>query len=108
MNAGTQLAQIENRADIVSPQVLASFALLGIVPWIAKAIIGIKSSAARSMPGSTRPKTFERNLVVIGAGSAGLVSAYIAAQVKAKVTLVEAKDMGGDCPQHRLRAVRRR
>ena len=55
------------------------------------------SSAAKVYAGFTRPKTFERNLVVIGAGSAGLVSAYIAAQVKAKVTLVEAKDMGGDC-----------
>lgn len=96
VNAGTQLAQIENRADIVSPQVLASFALLGIVPWIAKAIIGI-IKRRKVYAGFTRPKTFERNLVVIGAGSAGLVSAYIAAQVKAKVTLVEAKDMGGDC-----------
>ena len=45
----------------------------------------------------TKPKRFERNLIVIGAGSAGLVSAYIAATVKAKVTLVEAHEMGGDC-----------
>lgn len=45
----------------------------------------------------TRPKRFERNLVVIGAGSAGLVSAYVAASAKAKVTLVEARKMGGDC-----------
>jgi pyruvate/2-oxoglutarate dehydrogenase complex dihydrolipoamide dehydrogenase (E3) component len=45
----------------------------------------------------TRPKRFDRNLIVIGAGSAGLVSAYIAAMVKAKVTLVEAHEMGGDC-----------
>jgi pyruvate/2-oxoglutarate dehydrogenase complex dihydrolipoamide dehydrogenase (E3) component len=44
-----------------------------------------------------KPKRFDRNLIVIGAGSAGLVSAYIAAMVKAKVTLVEAHDMGGDC-----------
>ena len=44
-----------------------------------------------------RPKRFDRNLVVIGAGSAGLVSAYIAAMVKAKVTLIEAHNMGGDC-----------
>ena len=45
----------------------------------------------------TKPKRFDRNLIVIGAGSAGLVSAYIAAMVKAKVTLVEAHEMGGDC-----------
>lgn len=44
-----------------------------------------------------RPESFDRNLIVIGAGSAGLVSAYIAATVKAKVTLVEAHKMGGDC-----------
>lgn len=44
-----------------------------------------------------RPKRFDRNLIVIGAGSAGLVSAYIAAMVKAKVTLIEAHEMGGDC-----------
>ena len=37
------------------------------------------------------------NIVVIGAGSAGLVSAYIAAAVKAKVALVEKHKMGGDC-----------
>ncbi|MBX2847718.1 MAG: mercuric reductase [Acidiferrobacterales bacterium] len=40
---------------------------------------------------------YEANIVVIGAGSAGLVSAYIAAAVKAKVILVERHKMGGDC-----------
>jgi len=40
---------------------------------------------------------FDRNLIVIGAGSAGLVTAYIAAAVKAKVTLIEKHKMGGDC-----------
>jgi pyruvate/2-oxoglutarate dehydrogenase complex dihydrolipoamide dehydrogenase (E3) component len=44
-----------------------------------------------------KPERFDRNLVVIGAGSAGLVAAYIAAAVKAKVTLVEKHRMGGDC-----------
>ena len=34
---------------------------------------------------------------MIGAGAAGLVTAYIGAAVKAKVTLVEAHKMGGDC-----------
>ncbi|MCO5733114.1 NAD(P)/FAD-dependent oxidoreductase [Rhizobium sp. SSA_523] len=50
-----------------------------------------------SAAGFTRPRRFDRNLIVIGAGSAGLVSAYIAAAAKAKVTLVEANRMGGDC-----------
>jgi pyruvate/2-oxoglutarate dehydrogenase complex dihydrolipoamide dehydrogenase (E3) component len=44
-----------------------------------------------------KPKRFDRNLIVIGAGSAGLVSAYIASMAKAKVTLIEAHEMGGDC-----------
>lgn len=44
-----------------------------------------------------RPRRFDRNLIVIGGGAAGLVSSYIAAMAKAKVTLVEAEKMGGDC-----------
>ena len=96
VNAGTQLARIDSLSGIASPAVLASFALLGIAPWFAKAIIGwIKRRKVYA--GFNRPKSFDRNLVVIGAGSAGLVSALIAATVKAKVTLVEAKKMGGDC-----------
>ncbi|MEL7445606.1 MAG: FAD-dependent oxidoreductase, partial [Pseudomonadota bacterium] len=96
VNAGTQLAQIDSLSGIASPQVLVSFALLGIAPWIAKGIIGwIKARKVYS--GYTKPKSFDRNLIVIGAGSAGLVSSLIAATVKAKVTLVEANKMGGDC-----------
>ncbi|MEO1490100.1 MAG: FAD-dependent oxidoreductase, partial [Pseudomonadota bacterium] len=96
VNAGRQLAQIETLSGIASPAVLGSFVLLGIVPWIAKAIVGwIK--ARKVYAGYTRPKSFDRNMIVIGAGSAGLVSALIATTVKAKVTLVEAGDMGGDC-----------
>ena len=96
VNAGTQLARIDSLSGIASPGVLASFALLGIAPWIAKGVIGALERR-KAYAGFTRPAKFDRNLVVIGGGSAGLVSAYIAAQVKASVTLVEAKDMGGDC-----------
>ncbi len=96
VNAGTQLARIDSLAGIASPAVLASFALLGIAPWFAKAIIAwIKRRKVYA--GYAKPNSFDRNLVVIGAGSAGLVSALIAATVKAKVTLVEADKMGGDC-----------
>ena len=35
--------------------------------------------------------------MVIGAGSAGLVSALVAAKAGAKVTLIEANEMGSDC-----------
>jgi pyruvate/2-oxoglutarate dehydrogenase complex dihydrolipoamide dehydrogenase (E3) component/uncharacterized membrane protein YdjX (TVP38/TMEM64 family) len=96
VNAGTQLAQIDSLSGIASPAVIGSFVLLGIVPWIAKAIIGL-IKRRKVYAGFTRPKKFDRNLVVIGAGSAGLVSALIGATVKAKVTLVEANEMGGDC-----------
>ena len=51
----------------------------------------------RRLHGHARPGSFDRNLVVIGGGSAGLVSAYIAAALKARVTLVEKDRMGGDC-----------
>jgi pyruvate/2-oxoglutarate dehydrogenase complex dihydrolipoamide dehydrogenase (E3) component/uncharacterized membrane protein YdjX (TVP38/TMEM64 family) len=96
VNAGTQLAQIDSLSGIASPTVIGSFVLLGIAPWFAKLIIGI-IQRRKVYAGFTRPKTFDRNLVVIGAGSAGLVSALIGATVKAKVTLVEAHEMGGDC-----------
>jgi len=96
VNAGTQLAQIDSLSGIASPGVLGSFVLLGVVPWIAKGIIGA-IKRRKVYAGFTKPKTFDRNLVVIGAGSAGLVSSLIAATVKAKVTLVEAHEMGGDC-----------
>ena len=43
------------------------------------------------------PRKFDRNLIVIGAGSAGLVAAYIGAAVNASVTLIERDKMGGDC-----------
>ena len=46
---------------------------------------------------SKAPARFDRNLIVIGAGSAGLVAAYIAAAVNARVTLIEKDRMGGDC-----------
>ncbi|MFO6447797.1 FAD-dependent oxidoreductase [Erythrobacter sp. NE805] len=96
VNAGTQLARIESLSGIASPEVLGSFVLLGLAPWLAKLAVGALQRR-KVYAGFTRPKKFDRNLVVIGAGSAGLVSAYIAATVKAKVTLIEAKEMGGDC-----------
>lgn len=96
VNAGTQLARIEDTRGLISPVLIGSFVFLGIVPWLARLVTGV-IKRRRVYAGFTRPKTFDRNMVVIGAGAAGLVSAYIAATVKAKVTLVEAKDMGGDC-----------
>lgn len=96
VNAGTQLAQVENLSDILSPQLWLSFILLGIFPFFARRVA--TWIRRRRLYGNwKRPAKFDRNLIVIGAGAAGLVSAYIAATVKAKVTLVEAREMGGDC-----------
>lgn len=96
VNAGTQLAQIDGLSGIVSPGLLLSFALLGVFPLLAKYLLGVLQRR-RVYARWQRPTTYDRNLVVIGGGAAGLVSAYIGAAVKAKVTLVEAHKMGGDC-----------
>ena len=96
VNAGTQLAKLESLSGIVSPALLFSFALLGLFPWIARMVLNLLKRR-KVYAKWQKPKSFDRNLIVIGAGAAGLVSAYIAAATKAKVTLVEAHKMGGDC-----------
>ena len=96
VNAGTQLARIDKLSDVLSPGVLASLALLGLFPLIAKKGVDL-FRARKTTRRWKKPARFDRNLVVIGAGSAGLVSAYIAAAVKAKVTLVEKDQLGGEC-----------
>lgn len=98
VNAGTQLAKLDSVAGIVSPGLLASFALLGVFPLLAKKVVeAVKVRRIYARWADRRPRRFDRNLVVIGAGAAGLVASYVAAAVKAKVTLVEAHRMGGDC-----------
>ena len=96
VNAGTQLAAIDTAADVLSPGLLASLVLLGVFPLLAKFMVDAlqRRKLYARWP---RPARFDRNLVVIGAGAGGLVSAYIAAAVKAKVTLIEGHKMGGDC-----------
>ncbi|MFA5906061.1 MAG: VTT domain-containing protein, partial [Desulfobacula sp.] len=96
INAGTELAKIESASGILSPGLMFSFVLLGIFPFVAKGVTGfIRRKKVYSK--FIKPKQFDYNLVVIGAGSAGLVASYIAAAVKAKVALIEADRMGGDC-----------
>lgn len=96
VNAGTQLAKIDSLKGILSPAILLSFFLIGILPLISKWIIGIFKSR-KFLKNFKKPEKFDYNMVVIGGGSAGLVSAYIAAAVKAKVVLIEKHKMGGDC-----------
>lgn len=96
VNAGTQLGQLDSLSGILSPGLILSFVLLGIFPLLARKLsAGIQ--ARRVYSKWQKPRKFDRNLVVIGAGAGGLVASYIAATVKAKVTLVEAHKMGGDC-----------
>ncbi len=98
VNAGTQLARIESLQGILSPALIGSFVLLGLFPLIARKVVeAVQRRKVYARWAAVRPKSFDRNLVVIGGGAGGLVSAYIAAAVKAKVTLVEAHKMGGDC-----------
>ncbi|MDO6705460.1 FAD-dependent oxidoreductase [Photobacterium sp. 1_MG-2023] len=96
LNAGTQLGEIQSLSGLISFPVLVSLVLLGIFPFLAKAVMAF-IQRRRVYQNWQRPKTFDQNLVVIGAGAGGLVSAYIAAAVKAKVTLIEKHQMGGDC-----------
>jgi pyruvate/2-oxoglutarate dehydrogenase complex dihydrolipoamide dehydrogenase (E3) component/uncharacterized membrane protein YdjX (TVP38/TMEM64 family) len=98
VNAGVSLGAVQefSAAGILTPQLVLSFALLALFPWLARQLLtAVKQKQALS--GYRRPRRFDANLIVVGAGSAGLVSAYIAATVKAKVILVEKAEMGGDC-----------
>jgi pyruvate/2-oxoglutarate dehydrogenase complex dihydrolipoamide dehydrogenase (E3) component/uncharacterized membrane protein YdjX (TVP38/TMEM64 family) len=98
VNAGTQLARIDSLGGILSPGLVLSFVLLGVFPLVAKKLIdALKARRVYAKWAHKKPRQYDRNMVVIGAGAAGLVTSYIAAAVKAKVTLVEKHKMGGDC-----------
>jgi hypothetical protein len=98
VNAGTQLARIESVGGILSPASSARSRCSRSSRFIAKRVVAwIEARKVYARWQDRKPKRFDYNLLVIGAGSAGLVSAYIAAAVKAKVALVEKHRMGGDC-----------
>ena len=98
VNAGTELAKISSLKGILTPGLIGSFVLLGIFPIIAKKIVdAVKGRKVYARWNHVKPTSFDRNIIVIGAGAGGLVTALIGAAVKAKVTLVEAHKMGGDC-----------
>lgn len=96
VNAGTQLAKIDSLNGILSPEILFSFSLIGILPLLSKWVLGFYRSG-KYIRKYKKPKSFDYNMVVIGGGSGGLVSAYIGAAIKAKVALIEKHKMGGDC-----------
>ena len=96
VNAGRQLSTIENLSDIFNPTILLSFALIGILPLVMRAVIRL--IRRREVFKKYRvPEQFDYNVAVIGGGAAGLVTSYIAAAVKAKPALFERSKMGGDC-----------
>ena len=98
VNAGAELGQIDSLSlsGILSPALIISFTLLGLFPLIARKILA-RLQSRKVLRRFSKPRRFDTNLVVIGAGSGGLVSALIAATVKARVTLIERHLMGGDC-----------
>ena len=98
VNAGTQLARLESLKGILSPGILGAFVLLALLGLVSSRLVeAVKSRRVYAKWRHLQPARYDTNMVVIGAGSAGLVSAYIAAAIKARVTLVEKHVMGGDC-----------
>ena len=96
VNAGSELSQITSLSGLVSAPVLSSLVLLGVFPLITKLILnGVQRNKA--LKRFDKPEKFDANVVVIGAGSAGLVASLITAGAKAKVILIEKHKMGGDC-----------
>ncbi|MCB1142376.1 MAG: FAD-dependent oxidoreductase [Leptospiraceae bacterium] len=96
VNAGTQLSLIQSPSGIFSIPILLSFSLLGLFPLLAKIVLN-RIRRNRFLRKFRKPKSFDYNLISIGAGAAGLVSSYIGATVRAKVAIVERNKMGGDC-----------
>ena len=94
--AGTEISKLDSLHGILSPGLILALILLGIFPLAAKWAVHA-AKARRVYAKWPRPEYFDRNMIVIGGGAAGLVTAYIAAAVKAKVTLIEKHRMGGDC-----------
>lgn len=94
--AGIQLAELDSFAGIMSPGIIAAFTLLAIFPLIIKKLLQLHRER-KQLSSYDKPAKFDYNVIVIGAGSGGLVSAYIATAIKAKVALVEKDKMGGDC-----------
>ena len=96
VNAGRQLSQIQSPADIFSPSLLLSFALLGVLPLLAKKFLDLLRQRQCYRP-FKKPPHLDYNMIVIGGGAAGLVTAYISSSLKARVALIEKHKMGGDC-----------
>lgn len=96
VNAGSELARISSLGGLLNATLILSFLLVALLPWLARGVVAF-IKRRKAFRGFTKPKQFDTNVVVIGAGSGGLVASLIAAGAKAKVTLIERDRMGGDC-----------
>lgn len=96
VHAGTELAKISDLDGILSWPLLLAFTLLGLLPFISRGIVKLVANH-RLYNQWDKPKVFDYHTIVIGAGAAGLVSAYTSATLQAKVALIEPNSMGGDC-----------
>ena len=73
VNAGTEIAKISSASDITSPSLLFALSLLGILPFATKKIMTILKNR-RVYKNFKKPNSFQYNTIVIGAGSAMMVS----------------------------------
>lgn len=96
VNAGKQLAEVDSIGQVLSPGLLFSFLLLAVFPFVVRKVMDV-IGARRALAAYEKPAQLDANVVVIGAGSAGLVAALIGTTVKAKMVLIEQDKMGGDC-----------
>lgn len=96
VNAGVELGQLSSLSGLLNGSLILSFVLLALMPWVGKLVIALMRRR-RLTRAWKRPARFDTNIVVIGAGSGGLVASIVAAGAKAKVTLIEKHKMGGDC-----------
>ncbi len=96
VEVGAQLGMAESIPAVFSIGLVRVLLALALFPWLAKWAVAVikKKKVYKAFPS---PPKFDSNLIVIGGGSAGLVTAYIAAMAKAKVVLIEKGEMGGDC-----------
>lgn len=96
VNAGVELGQLSSLGGLLSGSLILSFVLLAMLPWVGKAVVAVirRNRLAKAYK---KPAKYDTNLVVIGAGSGGLVASIVAAGAKASVTLIEKHKMGGDC-----------
>ena len=96
VNAGKQISELDSLAGIANPALIGSFVAIGLLPLVGKRVVDAIRRRRVYRP-YKKPAKFAYNIVAIGGGAAGLVTSFIGAAVKAKVVLVSAEKMGGDC-----------